>query len=267
MTAIRGVGVDDERDGRPPPAAACRRRCRCRRSCAARSMPCSSAQSRTAASLPALHTNGPTSRSVVGAVVVDAVLRGDDVVETEEICERLHHVVGRGRGHHDRPPGGAVLLEQRCGERLDHLDQSLGCNRRGRLNSDLWLALRECDRLSGERHRRQRLADRVEQLEQQGLAGDRAVDQPRRLHRLREHLAGRTGQQRAVEIEERCPHGAGRSRVGHQRDCTPKRERPRLGEAGSLNQNPVIGGTTFGGFFRTEPLGVGTVRLHVKVCT
>ena len=58
-----------------------------------------------------------------------------------------------------------------------------------------------------------------------------------------------------------------RMRRGHQRDCTPKREKPRLGEAGSLNQNPVIGGTTLGGSFERNQLGVGTVRLHVKVCT
>ena len=95
-----------------------------------------------------------------------------------------------------------MLVEQRRGQRLDHLEQPLGGDRRGGLHRFLRLALCEGDGLAGQRHRRQRFADGVEQPEQQRLAGDRAIDEPGGLHRRREHLARGAGQQRAIEVEE-----------------------------------------------------------------
>ena len=114
-------------------------------------------------------------RAVVGAVGVDAVPGGDDVVEAEPVGERLDEVVRRRRRQHDRPPGGPVLLEERPGERLDHRRQPVGGGLAGRLHRSPRAALGEGGPLAGEHHRRQRLADEVEQPVDEALAGDAAA--------------------------------------------------------------------------------------------
>jgi hypothetical protein len=78
------------------------------------------------------------------------------------------------------------------------------CLCRGTLDRGLRLAPGQHCGLPGQRHRRDGLADGVEQLEHQRLARDRTADQTGGLHGLREHLTRRTGQQGAVEIEEGC---------------------------------------------------------------
>ena len=180
-------------------------------------MSCSSAHSRDRGELAGAPHERPVERAVVGAVGVDAVAGGDHVVEAEQVGQRLDQVVRRGRGQHDRPAGGAVLVEQRRGQRLHHRDAA------GRAAVAAPPAPRRCDLplasvdgLAGQRHRRQRLADRVEQAVQQCLARDRAADQAGLAHRRGEHLAGGAGQQRAVEVEERSTRRPSR-RAGSER--------------------------------------------------
>ena len=210
---------------------------------------------------------GAIERPGIGAITVDAIPSGDHVVEAQQVGERLDHVERARRGHHNGTPCGAMLVEQGRGERLHQGQQAVRSQLGSSLYRGLRLAPRQGDGLARQRHRGHGLADGVEQAEQKALTRDRAVDQPGFLHRCREHLAGGAGQQGSIEIEEGGTRAGGRRAGGHQRDCTPKREKPRLGEAGFLNQNPVIGGTTLGGSFERNQLGVGTVRLHVKVCT
>ena len=97
--------------------------------------------------------------AVVGAIGVDAVLGGDDVVEPESVGERLDEVVRRGGGEDDRPAGLAVLLEDRPGERLDHRRETFGGGLTGVPHRLARPALGETGGLAGQHHRRQRLAD------------------------------------------------------------------------------------------------------------
>ena len=149
----------------------------------------------------------PDERTVERAVVRvavggDPVAGGDHVVEAEPVGERLDEVVrGRG-GEHERAALGAVLLEHAVGERLHHRHQPVGDAVGGGQHRRPRPALGERHRLPRQRHRRQRLADRVEQREQEALARDRAADETGRAHRLAEHLATGAAQQRSVEVEE-----------------------------------------------------------------
>ena len=145
----------------------------------------------------------PDERAVVRAVGGDPVPRGDHVVQTESVGERLDQVVRRGGRQHDRPAGGPVLLEQRAGEGLDHRRQPVGGGLAGGHHRRPRRPLRQARRLAGERHRGQRLADAVEQPVQEALARQAPRREPGRLHRLGEDLARRPGEQRAIEIEER----------------------------------------------------------------
>ena len=54
--------------------------------------------------------------------------------------------------------------------------------------------------------------------------------------------------------------GGGPRRHGHRGHGRPKRERPRLGEAGSLNLEPVVGGTTCLGSCRANRWGNDSLR-------
>ena len=64
-------------------------------------------------------------------------------------------------------------------------------------------SLGQGDRLTGERHRWQRLADRVEEAVEHVLAGDRRrPHETSRTHRTGEHLTGGATQQRPIEVEE-----------------------------------------------------------------
>ncbi len=65
------------------------------------------------------------------------------------------------------------------------------------------MALDEGDGLTGECHRRQRLAEPVEQGKHELLAGDRPRHQTGGPHRFGEHLAAGTAQEGAVKVEER----------------------------------------------------------------
>ncbi len=158
----------------------------------------------------------PGDRAVVGAVGVDAVAGGHHVVEPEQLCQRGHQVVRGGGGEHDRPAGGTVLVEQRGGERLDHLAEVHRGVTRRRLDRLAAAPLGEHRGLAGQRHRRQGLADGVEQLVQQRFPGDRPGHEPCGAHRVREHLARGTGEQRSVEVEEggAAPRGRGGGRRG-----------------------------------------------------
>ncbi len=165
--------------------------------------------------------------AVVGAVGVDAVPGGHHVVEAEPVGERPHEVVRRGGGQHDRPAGRAVLLEDRPGERLDHRRQPLGGGLAGGPQGVAGAALGQRRGLPGQHHRRQRLADAVEQAVDEPLAGQAAVGEPGGLHRRRERLAGGAGQQRAVEVEEGSTPGRPASTDGR-----PKTGEAPLGERG-----------------------------------
>ena len=136
------------------------------------------------------------------------------------------------------------------------LDQSLGGGRRGRLHAacDLPLASATAWRASAIDGSVSPIG--VEQPEQQAPRRDRAVDQPGRLHRRREHLAGRAGQQRAVEIEERCTPVPVVSGWPSARLYAKTGETP-LGGSGVSQPEPCDWGNHIGGFFRTEPIGGG----------
>ena len=233
--------------------------------------------------LPGRPHERPGQRAVVEPVRVHRVPGGHDVVEPEAVGERLDEVVGRGGGEHDRPSGGAMRGERRLGERLDHADEPVG-NGGGRLlDGSLGTALGERHRLAGERHRRQRLADRVEHAEQDSLPGDRPRGQPGESHRLGEHLPRRAAQQRAIEIEERrtVPGGTGRGgRFAHLRHTTsraktsgpargPKNGKDPDGGSGSLNLGIPTDGGSVCGFPSSGTWGVFSLRsvLLVKVCT
>ena len=127
--------------------------------------------------------------AVVGAVGVHAVARGHHIVEAEQVGERFHHVVGRGGGHHHRAARSTVFGEQRLGQRLHHGAQRGRSLCSGTFDRGLRLAPGQHRGLAGQRHRRDSLANGVEQLEQQRLARDRPADQASGLHGLREHLA------------------------------------------------------------------------------
>ena len=99
-------------------------------------------------------------------------------------------------------------LEHRGGERLHHGDQPIGDVVGRRLDDATGSSPGEGDRLARERHRRQRLADRVEDLIEQLLAGDRPRHQPGRPHRVGEDLTAGAAQQRPVEVEEGRTSGA-----------------------------------------------------------
>ena len=220
---------------------------------------------------------GPGQRAVVQPVLVDRVSRRDDVVEPEAVGERLDQVVRRGGGEHDRPPGSTMRGEGRLGERLHHAHEPFG-NRVGRLlDGSLGAALGEGDRLAGERHRRQGLADRVEHPEQQSLARDRPRREPGQAHRVREHLARRAAQQRAIEIEERRAVIGTElgGRFAHRRHTTSDRRTDRKngkdpdGGSGSLNLGIPTDGGSVCGFPSSGTWGVFALRsvLLVKVCT
>ena len=103
-------------------------------------------------------------RAVVGAVGVDAVAGGDDVVEAEQVGERLDQVVGRRGGQHDRATGGAVLVEQAPRRTAGPAPtSSAAAAARPPAPPPATGPWPAATRLAGERHRRQRLADRVEQ--------------------------------------------------------------------------------------------------------
>ena len=145
----------------------------------------------------------PGEIAAVGVVVrLDAVPRRHDAVEAEPVGERLDEVVRRGRGQHDRASLVAVHREHRLGERLHHVDESVGDAVGGFPDRRPGPALGEIHRLAGERHRRQRLAHRVEQLVEHLLAGDAPAHQTGGSHGVGEDLATGTPQQRAVEVEE-----------------------------------------------------------------
>ena len=222
-------------------------------------------------------------RAVVEPVVVDRVPRGHDVVEPETVGERLDEVVRRGRGEHDRPAGGAMCGKRRLGERLDHADEPLG-NGVGRLlHGGLGTALGERDRLAGERHRRQRLADRVEHTEQHSFARESIPRSDPRAAWPRRTPRRCTAQQRAVEIEERRTPlgrwGCGGT-IAHRRHTTSagperrkatrpeKRERPGWGIRVSQPGNSHRWGIGSWVPFEWNMGGVHTaICLLVKVCT
>ena len=89
-------------DGPPPTAAACRRRCRSRTSSRPRSTPWSRGPlpDRGQLARPTRRTARRGSRRRCRRA--DAVPGGHHVVEAEGVGQRLHHVVGRGGGQHQR---------------------------------------------------------------------------------------------------------------------------------------------------------------------
>ena len=110
---------------RPPPAAAGRRSCRSRPSCRPATIAFSIAHSAMARSLPSPHTNSPSSVPSYTPSLL-AVAGGDHVVEPERVGERLHQVVRRRGGEHERATRLAVLVEDRPGERLQAGGERLG---------------------------------------------------------------------------------------------------------------------------------------------
>ena len=130
----------------------------------------------------------------------------------------------------------------------------------------LWASLGQGDRLAGERHRWQRLADRVEEAVEQLLAGDRVgPDETRRAHRAGEHLTGGATQQRPIEVEERsstrrCHRIRLRTPIaGPACGPGPKNGKDPDGGSGSLNLGiPPIGGSDGGLPFEWNMGGVLT---------
>ncbi len=155
-------------------------------------------------------------RPVERPVGVDAVAGGDDVVEAEPVGERLDEVVRSRRGDDHLATRLAVLVDERPGERLDHRRQRSGRGVAGLAHRIACPAPGERGGLPGKRHRRQRLADRVEHGVEQLLAGDRPSDEAGVAHGVGVDAARRPGQQRPIQVEER------RSR--HQPDCTAATE-------------------------------------------
>ena len=168
----------------------------------------------------------PDDRAVERPVGVDPIARGDDIVEAEPVGERLDEVVRRRRGDDHLATRLAVLVDERPGERLDHRRQGSGGGVAGLAHRVAWPPPGERGGLPGERHRRQRLADRVEDRIEQLLAGNRTPDEAGVAHRLGVNGAGSAGQQRPIQVEER------RSR--HERDCTAATNWARPG-AGTLS--------------------------------
>ncbi len=133
-------------------------------------------------------------------------------------------------------------------------------------------------RLAGQHHRRQRLADRVEQPEQQALAwhGVRPR-QPGHSHGAGEHLARRTRQQCAIEVEEGRTRGSHESRLClhaaaartlSRRPTARKMGKTRMGDPGlSTRRSPPVGGTGVWTSPSSGTWGVFALRLLVKVCT
>ena len=221
-------------------------------------------------------------RSVVRAVGRDPVSGRDDVVEAEAVGERLHQVVRRRGGEHDRSAGGSVGREGSLGERLHHRTEIVGDRLGRRPHRRLRAALGEADRLASQRHRRQRLADGVEQPVDELLARHGVgADQTGEPHGSGEHLAGCATEQRAVEVEEgsgagraaRCGcrrgrRGGHRVRLRRRGNRTRKTGKTRMGDPGlSTWECPPVGGTGWWTSLRVEHGGCSHCDLLVKVCT
>ena len=207
---------------------------------------------------------GPFEGSVVGSVISHAVARGDHIVESESVGEWFDQVIGRRGGEHDGPASCARCMAKAAScERLHHGDQTVSYLISGRTDRRLGVALGKRDRLACEGHRRQRLADRVEETKQQLFSGKRLRRQTGRTHGVGKDLPGCPSEQRAVEIKERGavvggrPHRpAGSSGCSAVRGCRhaatlwwrarsgpEKWERPGWG-SGSLNLGTsAVGGT------------------------
>ena len=143
-------------------------------------MSCSSAHAAHGRELAGRPHERAVERAVVGVTVgAHAVAGGDHVVEAQPVGERLHEVVRRGGGQHDGPAGGAVLSNTECGERLHHRHQPVGDALGGCEHGGTRATLGEPHGLAGERHRRQGLADGVEQLVEELLTRDRTAHQTR----------------------------------------------------------------------------------------
>ena len=67
----------------------------------------------------------PGKSAVVEAVGAGGVLRGHDIIESEQIGKRLHEIVGRGGCQHDGSTSGTVLGEQHPRIRLHHVGKLL----------------------------------------------------------------------------------------------------------------------------------------------
>ena len=141
-------------------------------------------------------------RAVVGSVVGHPVAGGNHIVETQQVGQRLDHVVGSCGSHHYQTPGGPMLIEQCRGERLHQFQEALACPDGGFLHGTARLALGQQHRLASECHRRQRLANGIEQPIHPRLAWNRAAAKPCSPKGRREHFARCSGKQGAVEIEE-----------------------------------------------------------------
>ena len=120
-------------------------------------------------------------------------------------------------------PAARCSANSAPGERLDHRRQLVGGGLAGGRHRGSRAALGEPRRLAGEGHRRQRLADPVEQPVEGPLARDHPRREPGRAQRLGEHLARRARQQRAVEVEER---GARHRRIVRSQGRRPRRGQP-----------------------------------------
>ena len=206
-------------------------------------------------------------RAVVGAVGVDAVARGDHIVETEQIGERTDEVVRGGGGEHERPPRQPMLGEELGGVRLDERDEAVGDGFGGELDGGLGLALGQGGALAGDGHRRQRLPHHVEQAVHEVLARYGPTDEAGDPHRVREHLAAGAGEQRPVEIEERSTLRRRGGGVGHERHRRGKRERRRWGSGASQPGTRRLGEPS-SWVLSSRSMGDGSdFDRHVKVCT
>ena len=183
-------------------------------------MPSRSAHSRTAASLPRDQTKGPSSDPVKRAVLGEGVAGRDDVVDPEPLGERTDEVLGRRRREDDGAAGRPVLLDEGQREGVDHLGDGLGGAARGLVEGVTGSPLGHEGGLSREGDRGEGLADEVEGLVEQALAGEPAAHDPEVVHGAGEQLTRPALEEGAVEVEDR--------RTGHGSQATGRRASPRL---------------------------------------
>ena len=152
--------------------------------------------------------------------------------------------------------GGAVGRERSLCEGLHQCTQVIGDAGGRRNDCRLWASLGQGDRLSGDRHGWQRLANGVEEAVEQLLTRYRVgPDEARGAHRSCEHLTGCTTQQRPIEVEE----GSSARRVHLSRLRTRKMGKTRMGDPGlSTWECPPIGGSDGGLPFEWNMGGVLT---------
>ena len=147
-----------------------------------------------------------------------AVAGGDDVVEAERVGERLHQVVGRRGGEHERADRRRGARRRSGGRTAARLAASASAaSSPASCTCVAHPARGEPHGPPGDLHRRPVLAEQVVDPVDELLARDRPVGDPRLLQRLPDDRPRRPPQQRPVQIEERSATRA----MARDRTCPP----------------------------------------------